>query len=100
MATYYRVLPYNGTAQGRQIAEVVNGAMQGKLNATGTITLETGEETELFDERMGYESVILFSARAISAFGLPFVKSKEKGKAVIGHPAGSEGVIFDYVILG
>lgn len=100
MATYYRVLPFNGTAGGRQIAEVVNGAMQGKLNATGTIELSTGEETELFDERMGYESVILFSARSINSFGLPFVKSKEKGKAVIGHPTGSEGVLFDYVILG
>ena len=100
MATYYRVLPYNGTADGRNVAEVVNNAMQGKLNCTGSIELGSGEETELFDERIGYESVILFSARAISSFGLPFIKSKEKGKAVIGHPAGSEGVLFDYVVLG
>ena len=100
MATYYRVLPFNGTAGGRQIAEVVNNTVQGKLNCVGSITLGSGEETILFDERIGYESVILFSARAISSFGLPFIKSKEKGQAVVGHPTGADGVIFDYVVLG
>lgn len=100
MASYYRVLPYNGTADGRNIAEVVNNAMNGKINATGSITLGSGEETILVDERIGYESVILFSARAISSFGLPFIKSKEKGQAVVGHPTGADGVIFDYVVLG
>ena len=100
MASYYRVLPYNGTADGRNIAEVVNNAMNGKINATGSIEIGSGEETILHDERIGYESVILFSARAISSFGLPFIKSKEKGQAVVGHPSGADGVIFDYVVLG
>lgn len=100
MATYYRVLPYNGTATARNVAEVVNNTVQGKLNCVGNIELGSGEETILHDERIGYESVILFSARAISSFGLPFIKSKEKGQAIVGHPTGSEGVIFDYVVLG
>jgi hypothetical protein len=44
------------------VAEVVRGAMNGKTNNTGEITLATGNATTttLYDERIGYESIILF----------------------------------------
>ena len=60
----------------------------------------SGTETTLYDERIGYNSVILFTARGTNEFNLPFVKSKGKQEAVLGHSSGAEGVEFDYVIFG
>lgn len=59
----FRTLPPFGADQ-RNVAEVVNGAMNGKTNNTGTVTLNTGgaTSTTIYDERIGYESVILFGA--------------------------------------
>ena len=94
----YRILPFNGLWTNRDVSEVTNGIMNGKINATGEITITQSEQT-LTDERIAPTSVILFSARAVSSFGLPFVKSKTKGSAVIGLE-GSFPVTFDYVVLG
>ena len=94
----YRILQLNGLWKPREVSEVVNGIMNGKINATGEIVMTSGEQT-LTDERISPTSVILFSARANSNFGLPFVKSKTKGKAIIGLE-GSFPVTFDYVVLG
>lgn len=58
----YRILNPSG-AQPREISEVVNNLVNGKSNNTGTVTLATGgaSTTTLYDERIGYNSVILFS---------------------------------------
>ena len=93
----YRKLQNN--ASPREVAEVVNGVLDGKVNATGEIVM-TGSEQLLTDERIGYESVILFSSRANSSFGLPFVINKSKGKATIGLEGLVGSVTFDYVVLG
>ena len=93
----YRKLQNN--ASPRDVAEVVNGVLDGKVNATGEIVM-TGSEQLLTDERIGYESVILFSARANSTFGLPFVINKSKGKATIGLDGLVGSITFDYVVLG
>ena len=37
----YRILPFNGLWTNRDVSEVVNGIMNGKINATGTIQLYT-----------------------------------------------------------
>jgi len=68
MANQFRVLPYNGGTP-REISEIVNNAMNGKTNNTGTITLETGgaTSTTLYDERIGFDSVILFAPLTLSA---------------------------------
>ncbi len=111
----YRILPFNGLWTNRDVSEVVNGIMNGKINATGTVKLvitktddddnyreiEKNEEGDwdLTDERIAVESVILFTARANAEFGLPYVKVKRKGEAVIGYD-GTVPVIFDYVVLG
>ena len=94
----YRVLPSNGIWTNRNVSEVVNGMMNGKINATGTIVMDNIIQT-LTDERIAIESVILFTARANAQFGLPYVKVKRKGEAVIGYE-GTTPATFDYVVLG
>jgi len=94
----YRKLNNNATP--REIAEVVNRVLDGGVNSVGSVTLTSGTETTLYDERIGYESVILFTARGTNEFNLPFVKSKGKLEAVLGHSADATGVTFDYVIFG
>lgn len=101
----YRILPISGSNNARQISEVVNNSMQGKTNNTGTLTLETsGTTTTLYDERIGFNSVILLSPLNINSAGEInhiFVQSKSKGSAVIGHRNhGHTDVILDYIIVG
>ena len=57
----FQTLPPFGSDP-RQVAEVVRGAMNGKTNNTGEITLATGNATSttLYDERIGYDSLIFF----------------------------------------
>jgi hypothetical protein len=59
--TQFRTLPPFGGDQ-RAVAEVVRGVMDGKTNNTGRITLATSNAvtTTLFDERIGYDSLIFF----------------------------------------
>ena len=94
----YRILPFNGIWNNRNVSEVVNGIMNGKINATGEIEMLSASQT-LLDERIAPTSVILFTARSNTSFGLPFVKSKTKGSAVIGYE-GTTPITFDYVVLG
>lgn len=92
----YRKLNNNATP--RETAEVVNGVLDGKINATGTVKVFKGSN-KLVDLRIGYESVILFSARSNDGFGLPYVESKGKGEAILGYN-GENGTKYDYVVLG
>ena len=94
----YRKLQNNASL--REIAEVVNRILDGGVNSVGSIELTSGTETTLYDERIGYNSVILFTARGTNEFNLPFVQSKGKGEAVLGHSAESSGSVYDYVIFG
>tara|TARA_B110000908_G_C10165082_1_gene407957 strand:+ start:815 stop:1120 length:306 start_codon:yes stop_codon:yes gene_type:complete len=94
----YRILPFNGIWTNRNVSEVVNGIMNGKINSTGEMTVYPGTNI-LTDERIAAESVILFSARSNSEFGLPFIESKGKGEANVGY-VGDSGTKFDYVVLG
>ena len=59
--TQFRTLPPFGGDQ-RAVAEVVRGVMDGKTNNTGLITLATSNAvtTTLYDERIGYDSLIFF----------------------------------------
>lgn len=95
----YRILPFNGLWTNRDVSEVVNGVMNGKINATGTVVITNETIQTLKDERIALESVILFTARANSSFGLPYVKTKRKGEAVLGYE-GTVPATFDYVVLG
>ena len=68
MANQYRRLPNLGGTQ-REVAEVVNNLVEGKINSTGSITLATGgaTTTTLTDRRIGPDSVILFMPVSIAA---------------------------------
>lgn len=59
--TKFRTLPMFGSDP-RAVSEVVRGIMDGKTNNTGLITLATGNATSttLYDERIGYDSLIFF----------------------------------------
>jgi len=62
----FKSLPPFGGDQ-RAVAEVVRGIMDGKTNNTGTVTLATGgaSSTTIYNERIGYDSVILLSPTAL-----------------------------------
>jgi len=66
----YRVLNPSGS-EPREISEVVNNLMNGKSNNTGEVTLGASwsSSTIIYNERIGYDSVILltpYSAAAIA----------------------------------
>ena len=60
----------------RGISEVVNNIMNGKTNNTGTVTLSTGNSTTttIYDERIGYDSLILLAPASSAAYAdkLPY----------------------------
>jgi hypothetical protein len=68
MATMFRRLPPSGGTP-REISEVVNNALNGKINSTGTITLATGgaTSTTLFDERISPDSKIILVPKSTAA---------------------------------
>lgn len=66
--TQFRTLPPFGGDQ-RAVAEVVRGIMDGKTNNTGLVTLATGgaSSTTIYNERIGYDSVILLTPTSLVA---------------------------------
>ena len=76
----YRILPFNGLWTNRDVSEVVNGMMNGKINATGTVEITNGTIQTLTDERIAVESVILFTARANHSLVYLMLKQKERVK--------------------
>jgi len=68
MARMYRKLPFQG-GDPRTVAEVVNNLVEGKSNNTGEFDLATGgaTTTTIYNERIGFDSVILFAPLTLSA---------------------------------
>jgi hypothetical protein len=66
----YRTLPYQG-GDARLVSEVVNNAMNGNTNNSGEITLNTGgaTTTTIFNERIGFDSIILLAPLSVAAAG-------------------------------
>ena len=71
----YRKLSWQG-GEPREVAEIVNNLVEGKSNNTDSITLSTGwaTTTTIYDERIGYNSVILLvpASAAAGADRLPY----------------------------
>lgn len=89
----------------REIAEVANNMLNGKLNCTGSITLNsTGTTTTLYNERISYDSVIILMPRNANSAGETdhtYVSSKAIGSCVITHRNhGHTDCNWDYVIIG
>lgn len=102
----FRRLPYEAT-DAREISQVVNNILEGKLNSTGSVTLTaSAASTVVNDNRAGYESVILFmpktaNAAAEQAAGGMFVSSRGKQTFTITHANNSQSDrSFDYIIIG
>lgn len=64
----FRRLPQQGGTP-RDVAEIVNRTLDGKINSVGTITLATGgaTTTTLYDPRISEDSIILFVAASAAA---------------------------------
>jgi hypothetical protein len=76
----------------------------GKINATGSISLTpSSTTTTLIDRRIGNESTILFmptTANAAAALTNLYVSSTGKQTATLTHASNSQTRTFKYVVIG
>jgi hypothetical protein len=99
----YRKLPWTG-GDPRSVAEIVNNLVEGKSNNTGDFTTTQSSTTStIYDERIGYNSVILFTPmndKAASEMASLYVQTLNKGSAVIHHGSHNFDCIFKYIVVG
>lgn len=87
----------------RKVVSVANNAMNGKINATGSITLTISSATStLTDKRVIPTSVILFMPTTANALAdIPYVSSVGDGTATLNHANSAQADrIFGYVVIG
>ncbi len=89
----------------RQIAEVANSLRDGKINATGEVTLTAlSATTILADLRIGPFSTIVLSpktANAAAAIGTTYFSSQGKQTATLTHANNAQtDRTFNYAVLG
>lgn len=94
----FQTLPVFGADQ-RQVAEVVRGAMNGKTNNTGEITLATGNATSttLYDDRIGFDSLIFFVplSAAAEADSAPYGAFQDSTDQTAANTTTAYAVTFD-----
>lgn len=99
----FRRLPPAG-GNPREISEVVNNLLNGKINSKGTITLSPETTTIISDERIGVESVILLSPKtesAASELSSVYFSDQSSGQATLTHNSSSlTDRTYGYVVLG
>ena len=102
----YRRLPVVAE-DGREIALVVNSILDGKINATGSVTLTaSAASTAVTEDRAGDDSVILFmpttaNAASEQAAGGMYVSSRGKQTFTITHANNAQSDrTFEYVVIG
>ena len=86
----------------RNVANVVNNILDGKVNSTGSVTLtNSSATTTLSDDRIGEDSVILFMPTSSDASSVNIhVTARQKGQATLNHASATTTRSFDYVIFG
>lgn len=88
MAAHFPQLPPQG-GDARLVATVLNLAMQGKLNATTSVTLAPGETaTDLADRRIGADSFIALTpltASAAATLATTYVAVRVPGLLTLHH---------------
>ena len=91
----------------REVATIVNNILDGKINATGTVTLTaSAASTGVTEDRAGATSVILFmpttaNAAAEQAAGGMYVSSRGKQTFTITHANNTQSDrTFDYIVIG
>ena len=99
--TNFRILnPVLATV--REIAEVLNTTVNGKLNCSGSFTLPSGGgDVTVTDPRAGKESVILFSPLDGHFYHHePYVKTRNNGSFIVGQQSHGHATDVEYVIIG
>jgi hypothetical protein len=98
----YRKLNWQGGTP-REVAEIVNNLVEGKSNNSGDFsTTASTTTTTLYDERIGYNSVILFTPmndKAASEMAKMYVQTLNKGSAVIRHDSNAHVCNFKYIVV-
>jgi len=101
--TQFRTLPPFGGDQ-RTVAEVVRGIMDGKTNNVGYFTTATtATTTVLNNERIGYDSAIIFTPmndKAAQEMAKLWVGTRSQGSAIINHASNAHVCEFMYIIVG
>jgi hypothetical protein len=97
----YLNLPVNGGTP-REISNVVNNILNGKINSTGNITLtNSSATTTLYDARIGDDSVILFMPTTSDASTENIhVTGRQKGQATLNHANATTTRSFGYIVFG
>ena len=99
----YRKLAWTG-GDPRQVAEIVNNLVEGKSNNTGDfVNTQSTTTTTLYNERIGYNSVILFTPmndKAAAEMANLYIESLHQGYAVIHHGSHNFDCIFKYIVVG
>ena len=99
----YLILNPTG-ATTREISEVVNNILNGKTNNTGSITIAVASATStvIYDERIGFDSVVILTPTTSGASGYAYyLDTNAKGSITIRHAANTTaGRTFRYVVVG
>ena len=99
----YRKLNWQGGTP-REVAEIVNNLVEGKSNNTGDFSTSTSSTTTtLYDERIGYNSVILFMPLDLnSAAELKdiYFTNFAQGSCTVNHGSHAVARNFRYIIVG
>ena len=102
----FRRLPTLGGTP-RQVAEILNNAMDGKTNNTGKFQIATGTAPlTVNDARCGADSVVLLSptnSRASQLINHIFISSVANGSFVVDLRSGSSGsgtASYSYILVG
>ena len=99
--TNFRILnPVLATV--REIAEVLNGAMNGKINCTGEFTIASGTTTTtVTDPRASKDSIIFFTGlNNTMTNSNPFVSTRNNGSFIVTHSSHGSNVVVGYAIIG
>ena len=102
----FRRLPAAATNP-REISQVVNGVLDGKLNSTGSFTCTaSAASTSVTDYRAGKDSVILLmpttsNAASEMGAGTIFVSARAKQSFTVTHANNAQtDRTFEYIIIG
>ena len=98
----YRKLPWTG-GDPRSVAEIVNNLVEGKSNNTGDFSTATSTTTTtLYNERIGFNSVILFmplDANSAAELKDIYFTNFAKGSCTVNHGNHATARTYRYAII-
>ena len=85
----------------RLLANSLNNVIEGKINSTGSITLEDSVTTTDLEDDIGIDSVILLmpTTSDAAAENIHF-SAQDKGTVTLNHTSDTTSRIFKYVVIG